>query len=158
VTDRYADDRDGRDSRGRSGSRRPARGPVTRGRRGGPSSDLPWPLATGGALLVTALAGAIGLHRTGVVGGIFPFAFVVSCVAAALLVRRSQMLVPAVEPPIVMTLAIALVWLVLQGGGGVGAFLLGVLGPLAEMFWWILVATVATLGVTVARSRGILDR
>jgi len=35
------------------------------------------------------------------------------------------MRVPAVEPPIVVTLAIALVWLVLQGGGGIGAFLLG---------------------------------
>ena len=149
-------------SRGPAGSRGPSRSPSRTARPGlhleSVPDDLPWPAVAGGALAVTAVGAAIGLHRTGLVGAILPVVFVVSALLAALAVRRTQMVLAAAQPPVIALLAIVLFWLVLAGGGGFGSFVLGVVAPLAGMFWWIVVATGGAVGVVVARARGFLPR
>lgn len=136
----------------------PARGPARgRGPAVGPPAALgdgtSWPIALAASTVICTLLAVATLHRTGLIGGVFPVGLVVASLAATLLVRPRDAMAAGVAPPLVALVAVTVTWLVGSGGGGITAFLLGVLAPLAELFWWLVVATAGSLLVVLLRRR-----
>ncbi|MCD2190469.1 DUF6542 domain-containing protein [Actinomycetospora soli] len=122
---------------------RPARDPRPRqpGRFAvGPG--FPWPLASAAALVLTTVLAWLLQDRSGLLGLFFPVGYLVVCLLAVCAVRVDGVLVPALQAPVVAFLALVVAAVVRGDAAGSTLFVLGVFAPLAQLFWWMLVALV----------------
>ncbi len=115
----------------------------------------PWPVVAVGAVVVTGLLAWLLLHRAGVLGLLFPIGYLVVCVLGVAMSRAESVAVPALAPPVVAFLGLVVAAIVTGDTASSTLFLLGVFVPLAGLFWWMLVATLACLVVGFLRFRQI---
>ena len=115
----------------------------------------PWPLVALGAVVVTGLLAWLLMNRAGLLGLMFPIGYLVVCMLGVAMVRAEAVAVPALAPPVVAFLGLVIAAIVAGNAASSTLFLLGVFAPLAELFWWMLVATVACLVVGFLRFRQI---
>jgi hypothetical protein len=95
------------------------------------------------------------MHRAGLLGLMFPVGYLVVCMLGVAMVRAEAVAVPALSPPVVAFLGLAIAAIVTGNATSSTLFLLSVFAPLAELFWWMLVATLACLVVGFLRFRQI---
>lgn len=103
--------------------------------------------------MISALLAWLFLHRAGLLGFVFPVGYLVVSMLAVAMVHADSVAVPAFQPPLVAFLGIAVATVVSGGATSTTTFFLGVFAPLAELFWWMVVATVACLVVGFVRYR-----
>lgn len=115
-------------------------------------------MVTAATVIVCVLLAWFGLFRTGLGGLLFPVVYVLACAAAVCAVPRAEVAIPAMQPPVVATVAVVAASLLTGRATSTLTFLLGVLAPLAELFWWILLATAAAVALAVLRHRPDLRR
>ncbi|WP_018333833.1 DUF6542 domain-containing protein [Actinomycetospora chiangmaiensis] len=141
----------------RPGSRPPAGPPRdARPRQAGRFAvgpGFPWPLVVVGALVVTALLAWLVGQRAGILGFLFPVGYLVVCVLAVCAVRPDGVLVPALQAPVVAFLGLVVAAIVRGDTASSTLFVLGVFAPLAQLFWWMLVALVVTAVLGFLRFR-----
>ncbi|MDL5158459.1 DUF6542 domain-containing protein [Actinomycetospora termitidis] len=131
------------------GTRRPGgEGPPAGGRPRQPGRfavgpGFPWPLLSVAALVVTSLLAWFLQQRAGLLGLLFPVGYLVVCLLAVCAVRADGVLVPAVQAPVVAFLGLAVSAVLSGNATSTTLFVLGVFAPLAQLFWWMLVAFVA---------------
>ncbi|WP_433798911.1 DUF6542 domain-containing protein [Actinomycetospora sp. CA-084318] len=141
----------GSSSRGpRPSGTRPPRDPRPRqAGRFAVGPGFPWPVASGAALVLTSLFAWFLQDRSGLLGLLFPVGYLVFCLLAVCAVRVDGVLVPALQAPVLAFLALVIAAIVRGDASGSTLFVLGVFAPLAQLFWWMLVALVgcAVLGL-----------
>jgi hypothetical protein len=139
---------------GRPGAERPPRDvrPRQAGRFAvGPG--FPWPLVVAASLVVTALlAWLLGL-RGGILGLLFPVGYLVVSLLAVCAVRVDGVVVPALQPPVIAFLGLVVASIVRGDTTSTTLFVLGVFAPLAQLFWWMLVALVGSVLLGFVRFR-----
>ena len=113
----------------------------------------PWPLVSVAALLVVALLAWFLLHRAGLLGLLFPVGYLVACVVAVCAARPDGLVVPALQPPLLAFLALAISTIASGDATVTTMFALGVFAPLAQLFWWMLVALLACVLLGFLRAR-----
>jgi hypothetical protein len=106
-------------------------------------------------VVVTGLLAWLLLHRGGLLGLMFPVGYLVVCMLGVAMVRAEAVAVPALAAPVVAFLGLVIAAIVTGDAASSTLFLLGVFAPLAELFWWMLVATVACLVVGLLRFRQV---
>ncbi|WP_285592278.1 DUF6542 domain-containing protein [Actinomycetospora sp. NBRC 106378] len=138
----------------RPAPRRPARDPQPRqAGRFAVGPGFPWPLVSAGALVATALLAWLLQNRAGILGLLFPVGYLVVSLVAVCAVRVDGVLVPALQAPVVALLGLVVAAIVRGDTAGSTLFLLGVFAPLAQLFWWMLVALVGSALVGFLRFR-----
>lgn len=113
----------------------------------------PWPLVVAGALVVTALLAWLLGQRAGILGLLFPVGYLVVCVLAVCAVRADGVLVPALQAPVVAFVGLVVAAIVRGDAASSTLFVLGVFAPLAQLFWWMLVALVVSAVLGFVRFR-----
>lgn len=113
----------------------------------------PWPLVSVAALLVVALLAFFLQHRAGLLGLLFPVGYLVVSVLAVCAARPDGLVVPALQPPVLGFLGLAVSSIVAGDATSTTMFVLGVFAPLAQLFWWMLVALVACVLLGFLRHR-----
>ncbi|MEJ2869354.1 DUF6542 domain-containing protein [Actinomycetospora sp. OC33-EN08] len=113
----------------------------------------PWPLVSTAALVLTSLLAWFLQHRAGLVGLLFPVGYLVVCLLAVCAVRADGVLVPALQAPVVGFLGLVVAAVVAGDTTSTTLFVLGVVAPLAQLFWWMLVAFFACAILGVVRRR-----
>jgi hypothetical protein len=108
-----------------------------------------------GAVVVTGLLAWLLLHRAGLLGLMFPVGYLVVCMLGVAMVRAEAVVVPALAPPVIAFLGLVIAAIIAGDTASSSLFLLGVFAPLAELFWWMLVATLACLVVGFLRFRQV---
>lgn len=108
-----------------------------------------------GAVIVTGLLAWLLQHRGGLLGMLFPIGYLVVCMLGVAMVRAEAVAVPALAPPVVAFLGLVIAAIVTGSTASSTLFLLAVFAPLAQLFWWMLVATVACLVVGFLRYRQV---
>jgi hypothetical protein len=108
-----------------------------------------------GALAVTGVLAWLLLHRAGLLGLMFPIGYLVVCMLAVAMVRPEGVAVPALSPPVVAFGGLVIAAIIAGDTASSTLFLLGVFAPLAELFWWMVVATLACLVVGFLRFRQV---
>ena len=83
----------------------------------------------------------------------FPVGYLVVSVLAVCAVRPDGLVVPALQPPLLAFLALAISTIVSGDASSTTMFALGVFAPLAQLFWWMLVALVACVLLGFLRHR-----
>ncbi len=121
----------------------------------GKSRGLPWWGVVLLAFGLAAIAAAFDMQRQDSLGRVYQGAYVVGCVAAICLVRRSSLFGPMVQPPLVFAVtAIAAVVLLAPdtgGGGGLKALVFSVALPLTSNFPTMAFTTGGTVAIGVFR-------
>lgn len=112
----------------------------------------PWPLVSAAAVVVAILLAWLVLDLGGIGGLLFPAGFAVICVVAVCAARADQVYVPSVQPPFVATLAVLGAALLTGRTTSTTTFLLAVLAPLAELFWWLLLVSAVCVVLGLVRS------
>ena len=108
------------------------------------------------ALVLTAGGVAADVLRTGSLGGIFLAAYPGGCVLATLLVRRRDLFVPMVQPPLLLAVSVPVAVAAtgsLPASGGLVSTALAVGAPLINGFPAMAVTTVVCVLVGVVRIR-----
>lgn len=113
----------------------------------------PWPVVGVGAVLVTGLLAWLLEDRAGLAGWAFPLGYLAVCLLAVAMVRVGSVAAAGLAPAVTALLGIVLAAILTGRTGSSTLFLLTVLAPLAELFWWMLVATAACLVLGFARLR-----
>lgn len=113
----------------------------------------PWPLVSAAALVVVVLLAWFLQQRAGLLGLMFPVGYLVVSVLAVCAVRPDGLVVPALQPPLLAFLALAISTILSGDASSTTMFALGVFAPLAQLFWWILVALVACVLLGFLRHR-----
>jgi hypothetical protein len=108
-----------------------------------------------GAVVVTGLLAWLLLHRAGLLGLMWPVGYLVVCMLGVAMVRAEAVAVPALAPPVVAFLGLVIAAIITGNAASSTLFLLGVFAPLAELFWWMLVATLACALVGFVRFRQV---
>ncbi len=103
--------------------------------------------------MVTALLAWLVGQRAGILGFLFPVGYLVVCVLAVCAVRPDGVLVPALQAPVVAFLGLVVAAIVRGDTASSTLFVLGVFAPLAQLFWWMLVALVVTAVLGFLRFR-----
>ena len=115
---------------------------------------IPWWGAIALATVVTALGAAIDASNNNGLGSIFKFCYLVGCLAAALLVRRRALFTAAVQPPLI-AFAVGIITLYTlnaeQASSGLKSLIFQVLIPIANIFPWLAITFVLTLGIVLGR-------
>lgn len=111
----------------------------------------PWPVVTGGAVVVTGVLAWLLSHRAGLLGLVLPVGYVVVCVLAVAMVRVEGVVVATLAPPVVAGLGLVGAAIVAGDTASSTLFLLGVLAPLGQLLGWMLAATLAGVVVGLAR-------
>jgi hypothetical protein len=106
-------------------------------------------------VIVTGLLAWLLLHRGGLLGLLFPVGYLVICMLGVAMVRAEAVAVPALGPPVVAFLGLVIAAVITGDTASSTLFLLGVFAPLAELFWWMVVATAACLVVGFLRFRQV---
>ncbi|SDE47434.1 hypothetical protein SAMN04488581_4105 [Mycolicibacterium neoaurum] len=121
---------------------------------GWPSGLLPW----WGAVLVAVTATLVGFayHAgagTGELGAVFATFYVLGCLAAVLLVRRSGIFATVIQPPLILFISVPSAYFLMHSGqiGGLKDILINCGYPLIERFPLMFFTSVAVLAVGVAR-------
>ena len=83
----------------------------------------------------------------------FPLGYLAVCLLAVAMVRAESMAAAALAPALTAFLGMVLAAILAGETGSSTLFLLAVLAPLAELFWWMLVATAACLVIGILRQR-----
>ncbi|NMO91017.1 hypothetical protein HH311_14645 [Actinomycetospora sp. TBRC 11914] len=104
---------------------------------------------------MTGLLAWLLLHRAGLLGLMFPVGYLVVSMLGVAMVRAEAVVVPALAPPVVAFLGLVIAAVITGDTASTTLFLIGVLAPLAELFWWMLVATLACVVVGFLRFRQI---
>ncbi|GAA2971224.1 DUF6542 domain-containing protein [Actinokineospora diospyrosa] len=119
----------------------------------GRSRGLPWWGAVLLAFGLTALAAVVDLQLQDTLGKIFQGTYIISCVAAICLVRRSNLFGPMVQPPLVfaVTAIAANLALAPSGDGGLKKLLLTIGIPLTSNFPTMALTTGITIALGVVR-------
>ena len=117
-------------------------------------SGLPW----WGATLLAVTATAVGLaYDAGAgnkeLGAVFSTFYVLGCLAAALLVRRSGLFTAVIQPPLILFIAVPTAYFLFHGGqlGGLQDILINCGYPLIERFPLMFFTSAAVLLVGMAR-------
>lgn len=113
----------------------------------------PWPLVSGVALLVVVLLAWFLQSRAGLLGLLFPVGYLVVCVLAVCAARADGLVVPALQPPVLAFLGLVVATILAGDASSTTMFALGVFAPLAQLFWWMLVALVACVLLGFLRHR-----
>ncbi|GLZ53735.1 hypothetical protein Acsp07_33520 [Actinomycetospora sp. NBRC 106378] len=103
--------------------------------------------------MATALLAWLLQNRAGILGLLFPVGYLVVSLVAVCAVRVDGVLVPALQAPVVALLGLVVAAIVRGDTAGSTLFLLGVFAPLAQLFWWMLVALVGSALVGFLRFR-----
>ncbi|CDQ45682.1 integral membrane protein [Mycolicibacterium neoaurum] len=121
---------------------------------GWPSGLLPW----WGAVLVAVTATLVGFayHAgagTGELGAVFATFYVLGCLAAVLLVRRSGIFATVIQPPLILFISVPSAYFLMHSGqiSGLKDILINCGYPLIERFPLMFFTSVAVLAVGVAR-------
>lgn len=120
----------------------------------GKSRGLPWWGAVLLAFGLAAIAAAFDMQRQDSLGRVYQGAYIVGCLAAICLVRRSSLFGPMVQPPLVFAVtAVAAVVLLAPdtGGGGLKSLIFSVALPLTSNFPTMAGTTGATVAVGLFR-------
>lgn len=112
----------------------------------------PWPVVSGAAAVAALLLAWLALDLGGLGGLLFPIGFAAICVVAVCTVHSDQLYVPSVQPPFVATVAVVGAALLTGRTTSTTTFLLSVLAPLAALFWWLLVVSLACVVLGLVRS------
>ncbi len=104
---------------------------------------------------MTGLLAWLLLHRAGLLGLMFPVGYLVVCMLGVAMVRAEAVAVPALAPPVTAFLGLVIAAVIAGNLASSTLFLLSVFAPLAELFWWMLVATAACLVVGFLRYRQV---
>ena len=113
----------------------------------------PWPLVSGVALLVVVLLAWFLQSRAGLLGLLFPVGYLVVSVLAVCAARADGLVVPALQPPVLAFLGLVVATILSGDASSTTMFALGVFAPLAQLFWWMLVALVACVLLGFLRHR-----
>lgn len=113
----------------------------------------PWPLVSAVALVVVVLLAWFLQHRAGLLGLLFPVGYLVVCVLAVCAARPDGLVVPALQPPVLAFVALVLATILAGDASSTTMFALGVFAPLAQLFWWMLVALAACVLLGFLRLR-----
>lgn len=115
---------------------------------------LPWWGAIVLAVGLTTIGAFVDAKLNGGLGSIFKFFYLVGCVAAALAVRRRALFTAAAQPPLI-AFAVAMIALFTThsetASVGLKNFILEVLLPIADLFPWLALTFVITLGLVLGR-------
>ncbi|MGN7781768.1 DUF6542 domain-containing protein [Mycolicibacterium sp. 22603] len=121
---------------------------------GWPSGLLPW----WGAVLVAVTATLVGFayHAgagTGELGAVFATFYVLGCLAAVLLVRRSGIFATVIQPPLILFISVPSAYFLMHSGqiSGLKDILINCGYPLIERFPLMFFTSVAVLAIGVAR-------
>ncbi|MEH3129955.1 MAG: hypothetical protein PGN27_08360 [Mycolicibacterium neoaurum] len=121
---------------------------------GWPSGLLPW----WGAVLVAVTATLVGFayHAgagTGELGAVFATFYVLGCLAAVLLVRRSGIFATVIQPPLILFISVPSAYFLMHSGqiNGLKDILINCGYPLIERFPLMFFTSVAVLAIGVAR-------
>jgi hypothetical protein len=106
-----------------------------------------------GAVVVTGLLAWLLLHRAGLLGLMWPVGYLVVCMLGVAMVRAEAVVVPALAPPVIAFLGLVIAAIITGDTASSTLFLLGVFAPLAQLFWWMVVATAACVVVGFLRFR-----
>jgi hypothetical protein len=121
----------------------------------GKSRGLPWWGAVLLAFGLAAIAAAFDMQRADSLGRVYQGAYIVGCVAAICLVRRSSLFGPMVQPPLVFAVtAVAAVVLLAPdtgGDGGLKSLIFSVALPLTSNFPTMAITTGATVAIGLFR-------
>ena len=111
------------------------------------------------AVLLTVAVSLTGVaidSLSGELGGAFTVAFFVGSVLAVLMVSRRALFVAAVQPPIIMTVLVPLVYVIAGVGGGSELFsrtqIISIALPLATRFPLMVTTTVVVVALALIRA------
>lgn len=113
----------------------------------------PWLVVGVGAVFVVGLLAWLLGHRAGLLGWMFPIGYLAVCLLAVAMVRAESVAAAALAPALTAFLGMVLAAILAGETGSSTLFLLAVLAPLAELFWWMLLATGACLVIGFLRQR-----